>query len=450
MTTGRVLVVDDESDIRSLIQEILTDEGYEVQVAADGAEARARYTEQRPDMVLLDIWMPDVDGITLLQEWSESKHDLCPVVIMSGHGTVETAIEATRLGAVDYIEKPLSLAQLLRTTEATLKQTKPVQKPGFISVSAEGPVGKSEAMELLREQTKILAGHDAPLLISGNGGSGRKDCAEYIHSQGARSNGLFQAVSGGTLTDAAAEQRLAGVQTDAGVEQGLFDACNGGTLFIADIHKMDSEAQKFLAAVLQQGFFNRPGSSIPVHLEARVIASTVPDESAGLSSGLLSAVGVLKLSVPALVEYCEDVPELLRFYVEKLVTAEALAFRHFGFAAQNRLRNYPWPGNVLELKRLVRQLLLSGGAEEIGLGELERLLESSTAETGSLVTSDMLSMPLREAREAFEKEYLVQQLSLSGGKVGKLAERVGMERTHLYRKLRSLGVNFRQLGKDDQ
>ncbi len=449
MTTGRVLVVDDESDIRSLIQEILTDEGYEVHVAADGAEARARYTEQRPDMVLLDIWMPDVDGITLLQEWSESKQDLCPVVIMSGHGTVETAIEATRLGAVDYIEKPLSLAQLLRTTEATLKQAKPVQKRSFISVSADGPVGKSEAMQVLREQAKILAGHDAPLLISGDGGSGRKGCAEYIHSQGARSAGLFQTVSGGALTDAAAEQRLAGMQTDTGVEQGLLDTCNGGTLFIADIHKMDPEAQVFLAAVLQQGFFNRPGSSIPVHLETRIIASTVPYESAGLSPGLLSAVGALKLSVPPLAEYCEDVPELLRFYVEKLVTAEALNFRHFGFAAQNRLRNYPWPGNILELKRFVRQLLLSGGAEEIGLDEVERLLESGTTETGSLVTSDMLSMPLREAREAFEKEYLVQQLSLSGGKVGKLAERVGMERTHLYRKLRSLGVNFRQLGKDD-
>ncbi|MDG1462876.1 MAG: sigma 54-interacting transcriptional regulator, partial [Gammaproteobacteria bacterium] len=273
---------------------------------------------------------------------------------------------------------------------------------------------------------------------------------EYIHSQGARSSSLFQRVSGGALTDATAEQQLAGVQTDTGVEQGLLDACNGGTLFISDIHKMEPEAQKFLVAVLQQGFFNRPGSSIPVRLETRIIASTVPDESLGLSSGLSLAVGALQLRLPALAEYCEDIPELLRFYVEKLVVSEGLAFRNFGFAAQNRLRNYPWPGNVLELKRLVRQLLLSGGAEEVGLDEVERLLEADSPETDSLVTCDMLSMPLREAREAFEKEYLIQQLSLSGGKVGKLAERVGMERTHLYRKLRSLGVNFKQLAKDAQ
>jgi DNA-binding NtrC family response regulator len=448
MSTTRILVVDDESDIRELVREILSEEGYVVEVAADGAEARAACARQAPDLVLLDIWMPDTDGISLLREWQQSQAGL-PVVMMSGHGTVETAVEATRLGALDYIEKPLSLAKLLRTVQRALEDSRRVRKASRTLVPPLiAPVGRSRLMRELREQVRQLAPHDAHLLILGEAGTGREAFARYVHSLGPRADRPFVPLTAGALTDANAAAMLYGSDSAGVVRPGLFEEAAGGVLFVNELHDLGPLAQRLLLAALESGTFQRQGGVTPVRFDARVIASAKPGfERLGpepFRVDLLSQLSVLTLRIPPLREYAEDVPELLRYYVDRLVDDERLQFRRFSVPAQNRLRNYPWPGNVRELKNLVQRMLIVGGAEEIRLEEIERELSSAAPVDEPLVKQDLLALPLREAREHFERAYLTQQLQLCNGKVGQLAKRVGMERTHLYRKLRALGVDFRQ------
>ncbi|HWK72644.1 MAG TPA: sigma-54 dependent transcriptional regulator [Povalibacter sp.] len=454
MSAARILVVDDESEIRGLLKEILADEGYEVDVAADAAEARVRRTQHDPDLVLLDIWMPDTDGITLLREWAQPNGSSCPVVMMSGHGTVETAVEATRLGAFDFVEKPLSLAKLLRTVERALdsgrekRQTNRTLVPTLIA-----PVGKSRAMLALREQVQQIAPHETPVLIVGEPGTGREAFARYIHSISARTSGPFVQLVATGMTDDGAAAALHGTEDANGVHAGLLEQAAGGVLFVNGLEDLPQRAQGLLVAALETQTITRVGGATPVKLNLRVIASATPrllstENGSNVRMELLSRLNVITLNVPPLREYSQDVPDLLRYYVDRLVDEERLPFRRFGVAAQNRLRNYPWPGNIRELKNLVQRLLILGGEEEIKLEEIERELASQAPSNEPLVKQDLLALPLREAREHFERAYLQQQLILCNGKVGQLAKRVGMERTHLYRKLRSLGVDFRQLAED--
>jgi len=449
MSTGRILVVDDEADIRDLVQEILSEEGYTVDVAADAAEARAACARQAPDLVLLDIWMPDTDGISLLREWQQSQSFVAPVVMMSGHGTVETAVEATRLGAIDYIEKPLSLAKLLRTVTSALEEG------GRRREAARGvmspllaPVGRSRLMRELREQAKQLAPHDVPLLIVGEAGTGREAFARYIHSLSPRSGGPFVTVYAGSVTDTAAEEMLYGAEQGGAVRRGLLEQAERGVLFVNELGDLPPVAQRLLFAALDSGGFRRLGGTVSVRCDARMICSAQPGfETRGepvFRQDLLAQLNLLTMRVPPLRDYAEDVPDLLRYYVDRLVDDQRLPFRRFSVAAQNRLRNYPWPGNIRELKNLVQRLLIHGGSDEIDLVEIEREIAAQAPADEPLVKQDLLALPLREAREHFERAYLTQQLQLCGGKVGQLAKRVGMERTHLYRKLRSLGVDFRQ------
>jgi DNA-binding NtrC family response regulator len=454
MSAARILVVDDESEIRGLLKEILADEGYDVDVAADAAEARANRARHDPDLVLLDIWMPDADGITLLREWSQTPGSSCPVVMMSGHGTVETAVEATRLGAFDFVEKPLSLAKLLRTVERALdsgrtkRQANRTLVPPLIA-----PVGKSRVMHLLREQAQQVAPHDTPVLIVGEPGTGREAFARYIHSLSPRSEGPLVQLVGTGVTEEGASAVLHGTDDAHGVHPGLLEQASGGVLFVNGIEDLPPRAQGMLVAALETRAFTRAGSATSQALNVRIIGSATPrllntDSQSSVRLELLSRLNVITLHVPPLREYAQDVPDLLRHYVDRLVDEQHLPFRRFGVAAQNRLRNYPWPGNVRELKNLVQRLLIMGGEEEIKLEEIERELSSQAPATEPLVKQDLLALPLREAREHFERAYLQQQLILCNGKVGQLAKRVGMERTHLYRKLRSLGVDFRQLAED--
>jgi DNA-binding NtrC family response regulator len=445
MKKSRVLVVDDEADIRALIAEILSEEGYVVKVAADAAEARAARRDSEFDVILLDIWMPDIDGISLLKEWKETGVAE-PVVMMSGHGTVDTAVEATRLGAVDFIEKPVSLAKLLRTVEKALA-AKRVGAAAPTRAVTFAPVGKSGAMRALRDQIARVAGHDAHTLICGEPGSGKELTAHYLASRSARADGPFVVVLGGDLTAEAAEARLLGT----GFEPGVLELAQGGILMINDLADVSTEARRLLLGVLRAGNFVSGHDGMQRTLNLRIVSCAPPgfDHSESFSAELLSLLSVIVLRVPPLREYPEDVPELLRFYVDRFVDSEQLPFRRFSVAAQNRLRNYPWPGNVRELKNLVRRTLILGGAEEISLTEVETQLNASAHGDEPLVKQDLLAMPLREAREHFERAYLQQQLLLCNGKVGQLAKRVGMERTHLYRKLRSLGVDFRQSSSDD-
>jgi DNA-binding NtrC family response regulator len=443
MKTARILVVDDEADIRALLAEILTDEGYSVTTAGDAAEARTARRSGEFDLVLLDIWMPDIDGITLLKEWKEGGITGA-VVMMSGHGTVDTAVEATRLGALDFIEKPVSLSKLLRTVDRALSSR--ISVPGAAS-QTRAPIGKSEAMRELRDQIVRVARHDAHTLIAGEPGSGKELAARYLVSRGNRSDKPFVVALGDDLTAEAAEQLLLGGPG----ETGLLEAADGGTLMINNLPKVSPRARRILLGAIREGRFVSGQDGRTHELDVRIVSCASPgferDESFG--SELLSFLAAVVLRVPALREYPEDVPELLRYYVDVLVDNEKLGFRRFSIAAQNRLRNYPWPGNVRELRNFVRRLLILGGAEEIPLSEVESELQASMPDDEPLVKQDLLAMPLREAREHFERAYLQQQLIICDGKVGQLAKRVGMERTHLYRKLRSLGVDFRQVSADD-
>jgi len=453
MTASRILVVDDEADIRGLLKEILSEEGYEVEVAADAGQARFSRATQVPDLVLLDIWMPDTDGITLLREWSVTDGYDCPVVMMSGHGTVETAVEATRLGAFDFVEKPLSLTKLLRTVERALdagRRKKLSERSQGSSLAV--PIGKSKVTQALREQIQNAASSSSPVLLAGELGSGREAYARYLHSLSARATKPFFMVVAASLSgDPAAA--LFGSERDGRVELGALDLAAGGTLYLSGLEDLSTEAQRALVGAIEQNGYTRVGGRERLTLNVRWISSA--QEGLDLHAGaepfrrdLMAHLNVITLRVPPLREYAEDVPDLLRFYVDRLVDDQHLPLRRFSVAAQNRLRNYPWPGNVGELKNLVQRVLILGAGEEIRLEEIERELAVKTANDEPLVKQDLLALPLREAREQFERAYLQQQLLLCNGKVGQLAKRVGMERTHLYRKLRALGVDFRQLGED--
>jgi len=455
MSTSHVLVVDDEADIRVLIDEILSDEGYQVTVAGNASEARAARDDEKFDLVLLDIWMPDTDGISLLREWSEPGDLDCPVVMMSGHGTVDTAVEATRLGAFDFVEKPLSLAKLLRTVERAIdSSTREAGSARSLLPSLLTPVGRSPLMQNLRDKVQKYANQASSVLLSGEPGTGRGAFARYVHGMSSRADGPLVSLLAASLTDTNAETQLLGSESGGDVHSGYFERAGNGTLVIDELADLCDQAQKLILSVLEQGEFTRAGGHERVKLKARVLATVKADYEEAIERGelrreLISSLNTLSVHVPPLREYAEDVPELLTYYVDKLVDAEGLSFRRFSVAAQNRLRNYPWPDNVRELKNLVRRLLLTGSEEEITLADVESEISAVSDAAQPLVKQDLLALPLREAREQFERAYLQQQLVLCDGKVGKLAQRVGMERTHLYRKLRSLGVDFRSAAAAD-
>jgi len=455
MSGPHILVVDDEADIRGLLKEILSEEGYEVDVAANAAQARASRARQSPDLVLLDIWMPDVDGISLLREWSTSTTDGCPVVMMSGHGTVETAVEATRLGAFDFVEKPLSLAKLLRTVERALDAGKRRRQSGkLLAPQLLAPVGKSKIMQQLRAELQQIAGNPSSVLLIGEPGSGREAFARYLHERSPRAAAPFVSLVASSLREADAEGRLFGRSGGDGAGGlGVLEEVADGTLFIHEIEDLPPGVQRLLVGVLESGRFTRIGGGEQIEFRGRVLSSAQPGIEnragpEGFRRDLLAHLNMLIVRTPPLRDYAEDVPELLRHYVDRLVDSEGLPFRRFSVAAQNRLRNYPWPDNVRELKNLVHRLLIQKGPEEIRLEEIERELAVQAPPGEPLVKQDLLALPLREAREQFERAYLQQQLLLCNGKVGQLAKRVGMERTHLYRKLRSLGVDFRSISED--
>ncbi len=453
MSAARILVVDDEADIRGLLKEILSEEGYDVDVAGDAGQARASRAKQLPDLVLLDIWMPDTDGITLLREWSGAVPDgACPVVMMSGHGTVETAVEATRLGAFDFVEKPLSLQKLLRTVERALEAGKRKRQSGKLLISNVNiPIGRSKLMQQLRAELVQIAANDSPVLLIGETGTGREAFARYLHDNSPRMSQPFVPLISSALRGGDAEAVLFGSEADGQTSAGAIEQAAGGTLFINELGDLPADAQRVLLGVLETGSFTRVGGSTRVPMKARILSSAQP----GIESShetfrrdLLSHLNTLVVRIPPLRDYAEDVPDLLRHYVDRLVDHDGMPFRRFSVAAQNRLRNYPWPDNVRELKTLVQRLLVQGGSEEIRLEEIERELALQAPRDEPLVKQDLLALPLREAREQFERAYLQQQLLLCNGKVGQLAKRVGMERTHLYRKLRSLGVDFRAAADD--
>ncbi len=457
MTSAHVLVVDDEPDIRVTVKDILEDEGYTVSVAESAAAAREARRQQRPDVVLLDIWMPDLDGISLLREWNERGGLPCPVIMMSGHGTIETAIEATRQGAWDFVEKPISLAKLLLTVERAneagrLKRENEGLK-SRLPAPAE-PIGSSVAIQTLRTQLEKLAGHDAWVLIQGEPGCGKEMLARWLHERSARRAEPFVSVA------AAAPREIASFSVfgrDDGSDESLIEKANGGTLFIDEVGQLDAELQQRLHTILEQRSLPRGGGREPLPLDLRVVATTSLDLAALVRTGafredLFYQLNVVAVSVPPLRERPEDVPELLRYHTDFFSNRDKLAYRAFPVAVQNRLRNYPWPGNTRELRNLVQRLLIMGSGAEISLDEVEQALASHPLPPTPVALNGLVvdfSLPLREARDQFERAYLLHQLGEASGSVGKLAKAVGMERTHLYRKLKDLGIDPRAYGRED-
>lgn len=449
MINGNILVVDDEPDICNIVKEILEDEGFKVSVAENGATARILKDTVKPDMILLDIWMPDIDGISLLKEWSESGSIETPVIMMSGHGTVETAVEATRLGAYDFLEKPLSLAKLLLTVKNAL-ETSRLQRENLrlkqYSQHTTEIIGKSELIKNLSEQLNRIANHDTPVMIIGESGTDKEAIARYLHSRSSRSEGPFIAVGVSALSSDGPAIELFGTELN-GIQPGHLEKAAGGTLFLKDIADMDLVSQAKLQNALEKQSFTRINGLETVNLDVRIVAASRAPLDEKIQQGLFRddlyfQLSVVPVKVPAIREHFEDIPELLEFYVNYFVAQESLPYKRFTTAAQNRLRRYSWPGNIRELKNLVQRLLILGNTDSIELEEVETALgeQPSGKHPDDLYNFDL---PLREAREKFERAYLEYQLKQFNGSVSKIAKNVGMERTHLYRKLKSLNIDLK-------
>jgi len=415
--SARILVVDDEPDIRFLLKDILEDEGYQVDVAEHARAANEIRQNSQPDLVLLDIWMPEIDGVTLLKEWKSNAADHCPVVMMSGHGTVETAVEATRYGAFDFVEKPLSMAKLLSTVKAALGSSE--SSASTPPQQIEEPVGNSKIVQDLRKQMQLLRDSNTPVFLSGANGSGRQIWANYLSrlSANARPMQFFE------LSEDLAQ---------------CFPLT--ANLYIEEIFAL-SEHQQML---LYQNIKN-PRSSNNYRL---IASSQFRYEQLAGQKNILPEIAELwrdAINIPTLEAHIEDIPELLKYYVDWYSEIEQLPYRHFGVAAQNLLRNHHWRGDLAQLKQFIKRALVNGDEETIEPDEVRQLLQVGHNQTNpddanTLHLSIDLNMDLREAREVFEREYLSRHLLLSGNNITELARRVGQERTHLYRKLKSLGL----------
>ncbi len=454
-SSPHILVVDDEPDIRSLLKEILEDEGYTVTTAEDAAHAREARRAQRPELILLDIWMPDVDGITLLKEWISEEPLTQPVIIMSGHGTVETAVEATRLGAYDYIEKPLSLAKLLLTIEHALESYNLLRENVGLRKAAQPisePIGRSKQMEQLRTTALQIAQHDTAVLITGENGSGKQLFARYLHMNSSRRHAPFY--SADIPQKHSNEDHLIplfGKEENDQVQYGLLEQANGGTLYIDDVADLSDECQSRLLHLLNHGTLKRINGTTQVNSDVRIIAATRHpleqlSQQQQFREDLYYELNVVSLYIPSLREHSDDVLDLITWYSDYFIETDKLPYRSFTTAALNRLRQHTWPGNVRELKNLVQRLLIIGSDRQIDIGEVEEALGAQHRAPAQAATMAAFEMPIRQAREQFERSYFEVLMSRYEGSVNKVAQHAGMERTHLYRKLRSLDIDPKNYG----
>ncbi|MCP4494146.1 MAG: sigma-54-dependent Fis family transcriptional regulator [Gammaproteobacteria bacterium] len=414
---ARILVVDDEPDIRILLKDILEDEGYLVDVAEHARAANEIRDSAQPDLVLLDIWMPEIDGVTLLKQWKSDDSDDCPVVMMSGHGTVETAVEATRYGAYDFIEKPLSMAKLLNTVKAALGSV--VAAGRAAPLKRENPVGDSKVVQNLRKLMHDLSNSGSPVFFSGADGSGRQIWASYL-------SGL-----------AFPDQVMQVFDRSQDLARLLPLSSN---LYIEEICDLRENQQSSFMQIMQAD-----GASDGF----RIIASSRYNYAQlKTHKNLISEIAELwrrAIHIPTLDEHIEDIPEILEYYVNWFSEDGQLPYRHFGVAAQNMLRNHHWHGDILQLKQFIKAVLGNAEDESIEIDEITQLLQP-TNQSGADEPANALhlmidlDMNLRDAREVFERAYLSKHLELCGNNIAELARRVGQERTHLYRKLKSLGL----------
>ena len=452
MKKSHILIVDDEPDILSLLKDILEDEGYEISIAKNATDARKLRRQRRPDLVLLDIWMPDTDGISLLKEWSSDQGVLPPVVMMSGHGTVDTALEATRLGAYDFVEKPLSIAKIILTVENALE----VDRLKSDNVSFEKrsekitePVGSSETMSLLLRSALKIADHKTSIFINGASGTGKETLARFIHHNSLRSQGRFVEVNVSAMTRENPEEELFGFEKGEKLRFGALELANGGTLFLKDIADMDLGTQARLLKALENQEFTRPGGQKNVRIDVRLMTSSRHDlkplvEEGRFREDLFYHLNVLPLKVPSLKERSEDIEELLDYFLKYFASSENLPLREFSSEIRQKFKLYSWPGNIRELRNLIQRILILGSHNHVELKEIAPIVNAQAYRRKNPL--DMgFNLPLREAREQFEKAYIEHQMQIFNGSVSRVSAQIGIERTHLYRKLRSLGIDPKQL-----
>ncbi len=406
---AQILVVDDEVGIRELLSEILADEGHQVMLAESAGDARRLRERSRPDLVLLDIWMPDTDGITLLKEWAASGQLTMPVVMMSGHGTIETAVEATRIGALDFLEKPVALQRLLATVKRALRSPEAASAPQ-LALSA---LGRAAALAEAKKRLAQLAQAAAPLLLRGERGMRPELFARLLVAPSA--------------------PFLSGAELLAEPPSELLAKANGGILFFADLTRLARNEQRSVEFLLMRAEKHKVRLVSFSALDVRTLV-----EKHDFDAELGARLSELTLRLPALREFAEDIPDLASLMLAQMVESRACPPRRLAIAALNALRHHVWPGNLAELEGAVKDLALSSLEEEIQLEDVERVLAARS--TPGALPEVLLDRPYREAREAFERVYFEHLLTREHGSMSRVAERSGLERTHLYRKLKALGL----------
>lgn len=450
-----ILVVDDEVDIRELVAGLLEDEGYRTRKAGSADEALAAIAARRPNLVFLDIWLQGsrLDGLQVLELIKESHPDLA-VVMISGHGNIETAVSAIKSGAYDFIEKPFKADRLVLVAERALEASRlrrEVRELKTRSVQASRIVGRSTAVNQLRQTLERVAPTNARVLITGEPGCGKELTARTLHDASTRSAGPFVVINAATITPETMEEELFGIEGGDGRSRrvGALEEAHGGTLYIDEIGDMPRETQNRILRVLVDQNFQRVGGATRVHVDVRIISSSSRDLAKLIADGLLREdlyhrLGVVPIRVPALSERREDVPELIEFFMDQISVATGLPKRQIGGDAMAILQSHEWPGNVRELRNNVERLMILTKGDP----GAEITVDMLPAEVGAMVPTTpsgsggekLMSLPLRDAREIFEREYLMAQIARFSGNISRTAEFIGMERSALHRKLKSLGV----------
>jgi two-component system nitrogen regulation response regulator NtrX len=451
-----ILIVDDESDIREAVAGILSDEGHGTRTASNSDEALAAIEARRPQLVFLDIWLQGsrLDGLQIL-EIIAGQHPNLPVVMISGHGNIETAVQATKLGAYDFIEKPFKADRLVLVAERALEASRLKREISDLRTRAgvsNKLIGSSVAANQLRQVIERVGPANSRVLITGNPGAGKELTARLIHEQSARASGPFVAINAANITPDSMEEELFGIEAGEGRgrKTGALEEAHGGTLYLDEIADMPRETQGKILRVLVEQNFQRVGGATRVHVDVRIISSTSHNLADNIAAGtfredLFHRLSVVPIRVPALSERRDDIPELIAYFIDQLAQTTGMPKREVGDDAMAVLQSHDWPGNIRQLRNNVeRMMILASGGPEVPISadmlpaEIGTMVPATPAGSGG---EKLMSLPLREAREMFEKEYLVAQISRFGGNISRTSEFIGMERSALHRKLKSLGID---------
>ena len=447
-----ILIVDDEDDIRALIQGILEDEGYAVRQAPDAAAADALMAEKTPDLLILDIWLQNSaqDGLQILER-VKAEHPFVPVLMISGHGTIETAVSAIKQGAYDFIEKPFKSDRLLLMIARALETAELKKENRALKERTEGPlelIGDSPAMTGLRHFLERVAQTNSRVLITGEPGTGKEIAARLLHRFSPRAEGPFMALNCAILHPARLEEELFGSENGPG----LLEQANGGTLLLDEVADTPLETQAKILRVLQEQRFQRVGRPDFIEVDVRIIAASNRDlqramEEGGFRKDLFYRLNVVPIDMPPLRDHVQDIPALAAWFMEAFSAQSGMPVRSLSGPLLAALEAYHWPGNVRQLKNLVeRMMIVSGGpAGDETVLKVDHLPPEITGAAPEKKTAglgrDMMRVPLRDARELFERAYLIAQIDRFGGNISKTAQFVGMERSALHRKLKQLGVS---------